>query len=216
MRFVFATRSPDKIREVRQILADRHGIEFVSLAELGIPEDPREDAIEVHDTFHQNAIAKAEFFARQTGLPAIAEDSGLSVDALGGAPGVRSKRFSGRRDLRGRDLDEANNRTLLERLGDLPPERRTAHYTCAAAAVLPGRNPLVTFGTCSGRILDAPRGTGGFGYDPLFFLPELGATFAEVPPHEKHRRSHRARAFRALAALLPFFVRGLDSGRVLY
>ncbi len=201
-RFLLATRSPDKLREIRQILAPT-GVELVSLRELGVPASPEEEAIEAYQTFRENALAKARYFARLTGFPTLADDSGLEVDALGGAPGVYTKRFSGRNDLTGKVLDEANNLLLLERLAGIPRARRGARYVCAAAAAFLEGSAIVALGTSPGVIADAASsGTGGFGYDPLFFVPELGATFADVPAEEKHRRSHRARAFRSLASHL--------------
>jgi XTP/dITP diphosphohydrolase len=191
---LLATRSADKLREIRRLLADLLDVTVVALDEAGIPEHPEEDALEVFPTFEENALAKARHFAARSGLPTLADDSGLSVDALGGAPGVRSKRFSGRTDLRGRELDAANNALLLERLERVPAERRTARYVCAIALVAPGGAERLHRGGCEGRILEAPRGAEGFGYDPLFFLPEEGATFGELPPERKNRLSHRARA----------------------
>jgi XTP/dITP diphosphohydrolase len=202
VRFLLATRSRDKLREIREILAPT-GIEVVSLAGLDLPATPEEDAIEAFPTFRENALAKARYFAARTGLPTLADDSGLEVAALGGEPGVRTKRFSGRDDLAGEDLDRANNALLLEKLRNVPPEQRAARYVCAAAAVRGPGAAFVAIGTTPGRIAPAPSaGTEGFGYDPLFLVPELGLTFADVPAAEKHRRSHRARAFRALASQL--------------
>lgn len=202
-RLLLGTRSADKVREIRQILAARPGFHLLGLDDIGLPRSPDEDAIESFDTFHESAIAKALFYAERSGLPTLADDSGLAVDALGGAPGVRSKRFSGRADLAGRALDDANNTLLLQRLAGVPADRRTARYVCVAALAFPQRPAFAAIGTCTGLIAGSPRGHGGFGYDPLFLLPDLGATFAELPPGEKHRRSHRARAFQALAAHLP-------------
>jgi XTP/dITP diphosphohydrolase len=133
----------------------------------------------------------------------LADDSGLVVDALGGAPGV-SKRFSGRADLTGAALDRTNNDLLLQRLEGIPLEQRTARYVCAAVLSWPHepRQPVSAIGTCEGLIATAPEGDGGFGYDPLFLVPDLGATFGTLPPDENNRRSHRGRAFRTLALLL--------------
>ncbi len=201
-RFLLASRSVDKLREIAEILAPT-GVQLVSLRELDVPASPEEDAIEAFETFRENALAKARYFARLTGLPTLADDSGLEVDALGGAPGVYTKRFSGRSDLAGKALDQANNLLLLERLAGVSAEGRGARYVCAAAAAFLDGNVLVAVGTTPGLIAQTPsQGTGGFGYDPLFFVPELGATFADVAADEKHARSHRARAFRALASAL--------------
>jgi XTP/dITP diphosphohydrolase len=208
VRCVLASRNQDKVREIRQILSGDPRLQLLAPDDLAIPYAPEEEAIEGYETFRENAMAKALYFAERASLPAIADDSGLAVDALGGAPGVRSKRFSGRGDLSGIALDQSNNDLLLERLNGIPAERRGAHYACAAAVALPGRSLFATIGTCSGEITTAPRGSGGFGYDPLFFLPEFGRTFGEIPAEEKNRRSHRARAFRALAAHLYSFLHG--------
>lgn len=198
---LLATRSADKLAEIRAILPARVRARLLSLDDAGVAPSPAEDGIESFDTFAGNALAKAEYFRALTGLPTLADDSGLVVDALRGAPGVRSKRYSGRTDLDGVALDQANNDALLRALTGMSDEQRGAHYVCAAALVGSGE-PLVTFGTVSGRILTAPRGAGGFGYDPLFLLPVLGSTFGEIAGDAKHALSHRGRAFRALAALL--------------
>jgi XTP/dITP diphosphohydrolase len=133
MRLVVATRNAGKVRELHRLLASVPGLEVVGLAELGIPESADEDALEVFDTFEENALAKARYFALLTGAAALADDSGICVDALDGAPGVRSRRFAPVDDVRGERQDEANNRHLLERLADVDDPRRTARYVCAAA-----------------------------------------------------------------------------------
>lgn len=204
-RVLVATRSGHKLEEVRAILGDSlriHGepVELVDLEAVGIEESPEEDSIEVFDTFIENALAKARYFCERSRLPTIADDSGIVVHALNGEPGVRSKRFSGRADLSGQALDNANNALLLERLTGVPDEARGAHYVCAAALVGDAAGPLVAIGTCSGRILHAAAGSGGFGYDPLFLVAKLGRSFGELDPDEKHLVSHRGRAFRALAS----------------
>lgn len=196
-RLLAATRSADKLREIRRILAPYTGLEVIDLHEAGIPESPDEDAVEAFDSFEENALAKARYFAARSDLPVLADDSGLCVDALGGAPGVRSKRFSGRSDLRGVELDRANNALLLERLTGVPDPDRTGRYVCAAAVVLPAGTDRVSIGTCEGVILAGPRGSGGFGYDPLFLVPETGSTFGELSPGDKDRLSHRGMAVRA-------------------
>lgn len=199
-----ATRSDGKIREIRRILhaAGLPEPTLLTLEDAGIVEAPEEERIEVFDTFEENALAKARYFCRLSGLLTLADDSGLCVDALGGAPGVRSKRFSGRADLRGEPLDAANNARLLEALREVRPADRTAHYVCAAALAAPGGEERIFRGTCDGVILPEPRGAGGFGYDPLFFLPGEGATFGELSAGRKNEISHRARAVRAAAAAL--------------
>jgi XTP/dITP diphosphohydrolase len=201
-RLVIATRSDHKLHEIRQMLDDLPDLELVDLKEAGVGESAAEERIETHETFAANALAKARYFADRTGEPVLADDSGLCVDALGGAPGVRSKRFSGRSDLRGAGLDRANNSLLLARLQDVPPDRRTAHYECAVALVRPGGAESVFHGRCDGVMLAEPRGTAGFGYDPLFLSDDLGITFAEADPDEKNQVSHRARAIAAARAAL--------------
>jgi len=201
MRLLVATRNPGKVRELRDILAGYPQLDVVGLEDLGVPESPDEDAVEAFETFEENARAKARYYARLTGELTLADDSGICVDALGGAPGVRSRRFAGEVEARGMRQDEANNRHLLRLLADVPPERRTARYVCAAALVGEGWDDVFT-GTCDGIVLDAPRGTGGFGYDPLFFMPDEGMTFGELPPARKSEVSHRGRAVRAAAGAL--------------
>lgn len=200
-QLLLATRSAHKAREIGQIL-EPLGLQVITLADLGIAPTPEEDDIEVHDTFRANAIAKARYFARGLGRTAIADDSGLRVEALGGAPGVRTKRFSGRTDLDGQDLDDANNALLLEKMKGVEEEERGARYVCCAAIAWPDGRALATVGTVAGRIATDLRGDSGFGYDPLFHVPGLDARFAEVPADRKNAISHRARAFRALATAL--------------
>jgi XTP/dITP diphosphohydrolase len=200
---LLATRSLDKAGEIRVILEPLFRGRIVSLDEAGIEHRAaQEDAVEAFTTFLGNAHAKAAYFQSRSGLATIADDSGISVAALGGAPGVYSRRFAAEPGLEGTALDRANNRLLLERLRDVEGPDRAAHYTCAAALHLPDGRRLAAVGTCSGHILSEPRGHRGFGYDPLFGDPLSGLSFGEIEPHEKNRRSHRARAFRALATLL--------------
>ncbi|HEV2130309.1 MAG TPA: RdgB/HAM1 family non-canonical purine NTP pyrophosphatase [Longimicrobiaceae bacterium] len=201
-RLLIATRSRDKLREIRQILADLPDWEILGLRDLGIQEEPAEADLEQFDTFEANALAKARYFAARAGMPVLADDSGLCVDALGGAPGVRSKRFSGRTDLTGRDLDRINNAHLLRLLADVELPDRTARYVCAAAVVDQQGREEVFLGTCDGVILREPQGSGGFGYDPLFFLPAEEATFGELDPRRKNAISHRARAIHTARAAL--------------
>ncbi|MEJ2187417.1 MAG: RdgB/HAM1 family non-canonical purine NTP pyrophosphatase [Gemmatimonadota bacterium] len=210
MRLLLATRSPHKAREVREILATAGDFDLVSLADLDLPPSPEEDDLEHFETFRENALAKARYFAARTELPVLADDSGLRVEALDGDPGVRTKRFSGRDDLRGHDLDLANNALLLDKLSEVPDERRNAYYVCAAVLVTPQGGELTAIGTFVGRIAHEPRGSGGFGYDPIF-LP-LGPdgkvtdhTVAELTPEAKNRLSHRGKAFRALAGQIQGF-----------
>ena len=197
-RILLATRSKGKLRELHGILASA-GLTGITLDEAGIAETEEEEHIEIFETFEENALAKARYFHRKSGMPAMADDSGLSVRALGGAPGVYSKRFSGRDDLSGQDLDDANNARLLNALRGV--DDRTASYSCAAAFV-DDSDECVAMGDTQGRVIDDARGIEGFGYDPYFFSTELGKTFGEATIEEKEAVSHRGRAFRALVGAL--------------
>jgi XTP/dITP diphosphohydrolase len=201
MKLLVATRSAGKRREARRLL-EAAGHEVVFPDDAGIPESPAEDALESEASFEANARRKAEYFARRTGLPTVADDSGLEVFALGGEPGVRSKRWAGASGSAA-EVDEANNRELLRRLAGATGTKRRARYRCALALLrTPSAVPEIFEGQCTGAILEAPRGEGGFGYDPLFLSDELGKSFGEASPEEKNAVSHRARAFAALAAAL--------------
>ncbi len=191
---LLATRSAGKLRELRPLFT-AHRIRVVDLADAGIPESAAEEELEAHDTFEGNALAKARYFHAISGRPTVADDSGLIVDALGGLPGVHSKRWSGRSDLGGLELDEENNRLLLARMDGVADRR--AHYVCVAAYADDARS-LTRRGAAHGRILEVARGANGFGYDPLFFSDELGRTFGEASREAKEQVSHRGRAFRAL------------------
>ncbi len=171
------------------------GLSAVDLVTAGIPETDEEHDLENAPSFEENALAKARYFHRVSALPVVADDSGLEVAALGGAPGVRSKRWSARADLQGQALDDANNALLIGRL-DQQSDRR-ARYVCAAA-YSDAHESFVERGESDGVILRRPRGGAGFGYDPYFESSELGRTFAEVSMGEKARVSHRARAFAKL------------------
>jgi XTP/dITP diphosphohydrolase len=196
---LLATRSTGKLRELLPMCAAR-GINALGLDAAGVIESRVEEELEMLDSFEGNALAKARHFYAQTGLPTAADDSGLVVPALGGLPGVKSKRWSGRPDLTGRALDDENNRLLLERLrasaGGI--DARRAYYVCAAAYV-DSAAEVVCRGEVHGRIIDTPRGDEGFGYDPYFAADELGGrTFGEASREEKETVSHRARAFNSL------------------
>jgi XTP/dITP diphosphohydrolase len=197
---LLATRSAGKRREFEPMLR-AHGWEVIDLDSAGLAEDAAvEDALESGETFEENALAKARHFLALSGLPTIADDSGLSCDALGGAPGVRSKRWSDRSGLTGLALDEENNAQLLRALdaaARLGVSSRMARYVCVAVWV-DGARELVARGETTGRILESAEGTGGFGYDPLFFSDELGRSFGVVTREEKWRVSHRGRAVREL------------------
>ncbi|WP_411281148.1 non-canonical purine NTP pyrophosphatase [Gemmatimonas sp.] len=203
-RIVLATRSAGKVTELVPLMASV-GVHVVTLADLGVSESPDEDALEMFDTFEENALAKARYFARLTGAIVLADDSGLAVDALGGRPGVHSKRWSGRTDLHGKSLDAANNVFLQHALSEAAAHTasmsRRARYVCAAACVwLDGVTSCeaVVRGETTGELLSSARGTSGFGYDPYFLSDDLGATFAEVEHDVKASVSHRGRAFASL------------------
>ncbi|MFZ5624464.1 MAG: non-canonical purine NTP pyrophosphatase [Gemmatimonadota bacterium] len=200
MKLLIATRSAGKQREFRRLLQDQP-IEVLFPDDAGVLERPdREEALELHDSFSANARSKAEYFARLTGLPTIADDSGLEVFSLGGLPGVRSKRFAGAEGTPAQ-VDQANNAELLRRLLGAPEARRRARYRAVLAWVpSPEEAVRIYEGVCTGRILEQPAGTGGFGYDPLFFVDELGKSLGEATPEEKDRVSHRAHALRAWLA----------------
>lgn len=201
MKLLAATRSRGKQPEIRRVLGPA-GVEVVFPDDVGLWEDPIEDTLEVAESFEGNARRKAEHFARLSGLPTVADDSGLEVFALGGAPGVRSRRWAGGTGS-GPAVDAANNAELLRRLQGAPEPRRRARYRCVLVLLRdPAAAPEVFEGVCGGRILDAPHGQGGFGYDPLFFNDELGRSFGEASPAEKDAVSHRGRALRKLAAAL--------------
>jgi len=205
-RLLIATRSAGKLRELREIFS-ASGLEIVDPSALGITESAAEDSLESYDTFEDNALAKARYFHELSGgLPTFGDDSGMCVDALGGEPGVYSKRWSGREDLTGKSLDDANNAKLVSRMQEAlrrDPFRHTdsARYV-SVAAFKDSAGEVVRRGEVEGRVLLRPRGTGGFGYDPYFEAPDLGGTFAESTIENTAALSHRARAFRALLAAL--------------
>ena len=190
---VLASGNAGKIREINEILADLD-YRVVPQTEFGVP-----DADETGLSFVENAILKARNAARHTGLPAIADDSGLEVDALDGAPGVQSARYAG-----ADATDAANVEKLLTALRDVPDAERTARFRCVMVYLRKpdDATPVIAQGTWEGRIARAPRGTNGFGYDPVFIVPDRNDTSAELPPAKKNRLSHRGQALRALAALL--------------
>jgi XTP/dITP diphosphohydrolase len=201
VKLLAATRSPGKQEEIRRILTPA-GLDVVFPDDVGLWETSAEDALEVGETFEANARRKAEHFARLSGLPTFADDSGLEVMALGGAPGVKSKRWAGASGSTAQ-VDAANNAELLRRLAGAPQRQRAARYRCVLVYLAKsGAIPIVSQGDCIGRILEAPQGSAGFGYDPLFFSQELGKSFGEATPEEKDSVSHRGRALRALARSL--------------
>jgi len=201
-RLVLASSNPGKLREFRQML-DPLGIEVVPQSELGVP-----DADEPHGTFVENALAKARLASRHTGMPAFADDSGICAEALGGEPGVHSARYADGplsgvpRERAGQDL--RNNAKLVAALQGRASRR--AHYTCVIVLVRHAGDPepLIAEGRWHGEVIATPRGTGGFGYDPHFLLPELGRTAAELMPEEKNALSHRGKALQRLVELLRY------------
>ncbi len=201
MKLLVATRSKGKQAEVRRLLAGS-GLEVVFPDEAGVPPSQAEDRLELADSFAANARAKAEYFARQTGLPTVADDSGLEVISLGGEPGVRSKRWAGT-DGTEEQVAAANNEYLLRRLRGAPEAKRRARYRCVLVLYRTPKSFPETFeGFATGRVLEEPRGAGGFGYDPLFLSDDLDQSFGEATPAEKDAVSHRGRAFAALTAAL--------------
>jgi len=193
MKLVLATGNQGKLAELRQLL-EGTGIQVLPQSDFGVP-----DAEETGLSFIENAILKARHAAAHTGLPAMADDSGIEVDALNGAPGIYSARYAG---VHGDDA--ANNARLLAALEGLPAAERGARFYCAVAFLRHAEDPtpVIAEGIWEGRILESARGEGGFGYDPLFFDPALDRSAAELDPVEKNRVSHRARALRAIAERL--------------
>jgi XTP/dITP diphosphohydrolase len=193
MRLVLASGNAGKLIEIREVLGDL-AIELIGQGELGV-----EDADETGATFVENAILKARHAARITGLPALGDDSGICVDALGGAPGLLSARYAG-----SHGDSTANIAKLLDALKDVAEARRSAHFFCVIVVLRHADDPapLIAEGRWHGRILDAPRGTGGFGYDPVFFDPQRNAGAAELDPAEKNRISHRGQALFRLREIL--------------
>lgn len=197
MKVLIATRNRGKLREYADLLADLTAggqpIEWVSLADLGIEREVEETGT----TFEENARLKATAYARESGLLTLADDSGLEVDALGGAPGVHSARYGGP------ELDdEGRYRLLLEALKDVPEGKRSARFRCVVAITTPEGELHTAEGTCEGRIAREPKGEHGFGYDPVFVVEEYGRTMAELGPEVKNRVSHRARALEAIRPML--------------
>jgi XTP/dITP diphosphohydrolase len=201
VKLLAATRSAGKQREVRRLMAGS-GVEVAFPEDLNLFEDPAEELLEQSDSYRSNARAKAEYFAKRSGLPTVADDSGLEVFYLGGAPGAHSKRWAG---VSGpvAVVDAANNAELVRRLHGAPEPQRRARYRCVLVLIRQvGGMPELFEGECAGRILEAPAGTAGFGYDPYFYSDDLGKSFGEATDEEKDGVSHRGRAFRALVEAL--------------
>jgi len=193
---VIATRNPGKLREIEAILSPLH-LKLLSLKDFPDLPEVEEDGA----TFAENAGKKARAIARLTGRPAIADDSGLAVDALGGQPGVLSARYAG-----GNATDRERYQKLLDEMAEIPEGKRQATFVCTLAVAFPKGKMQIVEGECRGWITFAPRGKHGFGYDPIFFVPEFGQTMAELEPEVKNRISHRARALEKLKLILPEFL----------
>lgn len=190
-KLILATKNKGKIIELRDLLKGLP-IELISLLDFDFPDTPETGA-----TFAENAVIKAQAVFNQTGIPCIADDSGLEIDALGGKPGVMSARFAGEHGD-----DSANNLKVLELMEGIPVAKRTARFKCAIAMVGLTDEPFITYGTCEGFITNAPEGNNGFGYDPLFWVHDFEKTMAELSLEEKNLISHRAIAFKKVSAEL--------------
>ena len=198
MKLVLASRNQKKIGELRTMLQEHFpNVEVLSLDDIGYEGDIEEDGT----TFEENALIKAKV-AASSGYIGIADDSGITVDALNGEPGVYSARFAAMHNYAGGHDDEANNQLLLELLKDTPDEKRGGAYVCCVACVMPNGETFIVRGEVRGRILHEYHGTGGFGYDPLFYYEPFGKTFAEVSAEEKHSVSHRGEAMKKFAEKL--------------
>ena len=200
MKLLIATGNPHKVEAIQRILGDAP-FELVTLSEFPDIEEPEETGT----TFLANALLKSRYYCQATGLPALADDSGLEVDAMDGQPGVYSACFAG-----GDTPHSVKMAKVLELLADVPEEKRTARFRCVAAITFPDGKELHADGSMEGVIAPAPSGTGGFGYDPIVYLPELGQTVAEISSAKKDQLSHRGKAFRALISQLLETTQGLS------
>ncbi len=198
-KLVIATGNPGKLSEIEEVFKDLP-FEFLSLKELGFEISIEED----QDTFEGNAIKKAVEVMKYTGEITLADDSGLEVDVLGGRPGVFSARFAG-----AEATDEQNNKKLLQLMANIPEEKRTARFRCVIAVAFPNGQILTSEGICEGRIGYFPKGTNGFGYDPLFIVDKYNKTFAELDQHEKNQISHRGVALRKMKKQLEEYLNNL-------
>jgi XTP/dITP diphosphohydrolase len=195
VKLVVATRNQGKLREIEPLFRDTP-IRLASLTDMGVEEKPEEDKLEGYTSFSRNALAKAQYFHDRTGLPMMAEDSGIVVDALNGEPGPKSKRYAPSEMQAEFGVDRANNMHLLRQLRGVPTEERTAHFHCSVALIFENESKVFG-GRVDGVILEEPRGEGGFGYDPIFLLPDRGITTAELTLDQKNEISHRGKAMRA-------------------
>lgn len=202
-KIIFATGNQNKMTEIRQILNDPEW-EILSMKEAGIELDITEDGT----TFEENAVIKAEAVAACCDAVVLADDSGLEIDYLNKEPGIYSSRYAGE------DTSyEIKNRMLLDRLAGVPKEQRTARFVCAVAAAVPGRETIAVRGTIEGYIGFEPAGENGFGYDPIFYVPDLDCSTAQLSPEEKNARSHRGNALRAMCGRLKELLKDEDSDR---
>lgn len=199
-KILIATTNPGKMAELSAMLD--MDINWASLSDF----DGLEEVVEDGDTFTENARKKALSYAKQTGLWTIADDSGLVIDALNGEPGIRSARYSGEKDANRTLIDHKNIKKVLGLMQDVPTEKRTARFVCHLCLASPDEVLLETEGKVEGIITEEEIGTGGFGYDPIFFLPQLNKTIAEIPPEQKNSISHRGNAIRELKPLLCKFL----------
>jgi XTP/dITP diphosphohydrolase len=185
MKLVIATKNINKIKEIKDKFSDFPDLAIISLLDFNNLPDVIEDGF----TFEENALKKAREYSAFTGLPVLSDDSGLEIDALSGAPGVRSARYAGENAG-----DEENNDLVLRQMSNLPEDKRNARFICVIAIKLPDQKEYLSKGICEGRIIKSRKGSNGFGYDPLFFIPDIGKTMAQLTVAEKNKISHRALA----------------------
>jgi len=193
MKLVIATKNKNKIREIKDKFSDLSGLEIISLTDFKDLPDVDEDGL----TFKENALKKARVYSSFTGLTVLSDDSGLVIDVLSGEPGVRSARYSGENAS-----DEGNNALVLEKLKNVPDEKRAGRFMCVVAIVTPDGKEYFADGICEGRISRERAGTNGFGYDPIFYIPEIEKTMAELTTQEKNKISHRAKALEKAREIL--------------
>lgn len=198
MELLLATRNQHKIHEIRTLIEPISKLQLVGLEDVGLNYEEREEELEPYDTFEENALSKAEYFHELSEMPVIADDSGLVVDCLNGAPGVKSKRFSPFSAEDGISRDEANNKHLIHCLSNLPDTEWQARYVCVATFLFDNKGAKFSKGEVKGRIIKSARGTEGFGYDPHFLPDESNFTFGQMSEDEKNLISHRGRAFKNL------------------
>ncbi|MCX7680066.1 MAG: XTP/dITP diphosphatase [Spirochaetes bacterium] len=202
MKLLLATRNKGKVKEIQQKFSSISKIELLSIEDIEKDFGSVGDVIEDGETFAENALKKARTLSQITGLPTMADDSGLVIDALGGEPGIYSARYAGEGAS-----DADKNFLILEKMKNIPKGKRTARFVCAIALVIPNNGEFVTEGICEGEISAEPKGSFGFGYDPIFFLPEYQKTMAELPLEIKNSISHRAKAIENAVEILNSLLR---------